>query len=280
MKRTTITQLRAHKRRGKPIVMVTCYDATFARLLDMSGADILLVGDSLGMVVQGSEDTLSVTLDEMIYHCRAVARGSHQAHIVGDLPFGAYQVSVEDALRSGIRLMKEGGVQSIKLEGGERVVESVARLTEAGVPVMGHLGLTPQSVHQFGGFKLQARSLGAAEQLMRDARALQDAGAYALVLEAVPSPLAERVSAQLDIPTIGIGAGVGCDGQVLVLYDLLGLDERFSPTFLKKYTDLSTVVREAVQTYAEEVRTRRFPTSEHSHRGGPELQHLGEVDRS
>lgn len=233
---------------------------------------MLLIGDSLGMVIQGADDTLAVTLEEMIYHCRAVARGSSRAHLVGDLPFGSYQASTEDALRSGIRLMKEGGVQSIKLEGGERVVESVSRLTGAGIPVMGHLGLTPQSVHQLGGFKLQAKSQSAAEQLMRDALALQDAGAYALVLEAVPAGLATQVSQKLRIPTIGIGAGAGCDGQVLVSYDLLGLDERFSPSFLKKYADLSTQVKDSVSQYCDEVRSRSFPDAEHSHAGGPDLQ--------
>ena len=235
MRRKTITQIQAHKQRSEPLVMLTCYDATFARLVERGGADLILVGDSLGMVIQGHEHTLPVTLDEMIYHCRAVARGSERVHIVGDLPFGSYQGSVEDAVHSGIRLMKEGGVQSVKLEGGARVIESVARLTEAGVPVMGHLGLTPQSVHQLGGYKLQGRSRDAAERLLRDALELERAGAYAIVLEAVPARLAARVTKALSIPTIGIGAGASRDGQVLVIYDLLGLDERFHPSFLKKY---------------------------------------------
>ena len=274
MKRKTITQLQAQKRRGEPIVMLTCYDATFARLLEQGGAEMLLVGDSLGMVIQGHEHTLPVTLDEMIYHCKAVVRGSERAHVVGDLPFGAYQTSSEEALRSGMRMMKEAGVQSIKLEGGARSIESVARLTEAGVPVMGHLGLTPQSVHQLGGYKLQGRSLDAAERLIKDAIALQDAGAYALVLEAVPAPLAAHVTELLSIPTIGIGAGAQCDGQVLVIYDLLGLDDRFHPSFLKKYLNLSSQVSEAVGAYADEVRSRAFPSAEHSHRGDPELETL------
>ena len=274
MKRKTITQLQAQKRRGEPIVMLTCYDATFARLLEQGGAEMLLVGDSLGMVIQGHEHTLPVTLGEMIYHCKAVVRGSERAHVVGDLPFGAYQTSSEEALRSGMRMMKEAGVQSIKLEGGARSIESVARLTEAGVPVMGHLGLTPQSVHQLGGYKLQGRSLDAAERLIQDAIALQDAGAYALVLEAVPAPLAAHVTELLAIPTIGIGAGAQCDGQVLVIYDLLGLDDRFHPSFLKKYLNLSSQVSEAVGTYANEVRSRAFPAAEHSHRGDPELETL------
>lgn len=265
MKRKSITQIQAMSRRAEPIVMLTCYDATFARLLDESGVDMLLVGDSLGMVIQGHEHTLPVTLDEMIYHCRAVARGSARAHIVGDLPFGSYQASYEDAMRAGIRLMKEGGVQSIKLEGGARVLDIVRGLTQAGVPVMGHLGLTPQSVHQFGGYKVQGRSEEAGETLLKEALALQESGAYAIVLEAVPAPLAERISQALEIPTIGIGAGPKCDGQVLVLYDLLGLDERFHPSFLKKYCDLSSDVKGAVSEYRDEVRQRRFPSEEHSH---------------
>lgn len=276
MKRKTTTHIQAKKRRGEPIVMLTCYDATFARLLEEGGADMLLVGDSLGMVIQGHEHTLPVTLDEMIYHCKAVARGSQKVHIVGDLPFGSYQTSAEEALRSGMRLMKEGGVQSVKLEGGDRVVESVAKLTAAGVPVMGHLGLTPQSVHQLGGYKLQGRSLDAAERLIAEARALEDAGAYALVLEAVPAPLAAQVTEVLSIPTIGIGAGASCDGQVLVIYDLLGLDERFHPSFLKKYLDLSSQIKGAVSDYATEVRARSFPSAEHSHQGAPELAQLRE----
>lgn len=274
MKRKTIIQLQDQKKKGEPIVMLTCYDATFARLLEQGGAEMLLVGDSLGMVIQGHEHTLPVTLDEMIYHCKAVVRGSKRAHVVGDLPFGAYQASPEEALHSGMRMMKEGGIQSVKLEGGGRSIESVARLTEAGVPVMGHLGLTPQSVHQLGGYKLQGRSLSAAERLIEDALALQDAGAYALVLEAVPAPLAAKVTELLTIPTIGIGAGAACDGQVLVVYDLLGLDERFHPSFLKKYLNLSAQVSEAVDEYARDVRSRTFPAPEHSHQGSPELAAL------
>lgn len=265
MKRKSITQIQALKRHEEPIVMLTCYDATFARLLDEAGADMLLVGDSLGMVIQGHEHTLPVTIEDMIYHCRAVARGSVQAHIVGDLPFGSYQSSDAEGMKNAIRLMKEGGVQSVKLEGGQRVCNLVKALTEAGVPVMGHLGLTPQSVHQFGGYKLQARNEAAAAQLLNDALALQEAGAYALVLEAVPADFALKVTQALDIPTIGIGAGVGCDGQVLVIYDLLGFDERFQPRFLKKYRDLSTEIKGAVTEYANEVKKRLFPSSNHSH---------------
>ena len=265
MKRKSIKQIQAQASCQDPIVMLTCYDATFARLLDEGGADMLLVGDSLGMVVQGHEHTLPVTLDEMIYHCRAVARGSVKSHIVGDLPFGSYQSSFEEAMRNGIRLMKEGGVQSVKLEGGQRVLKIVEGLTQAGVPVMGHLGLTPQSVHQLGGYRMQAKNEAAAAQLMEDALALEAAGAYALVLEAVPADLAQKVTESLSIPTIGIGAGVGCSGQVLVIYDLLGMDERFHPSFLKKYRNLSSDIKSAVQEYASEVKAKQFPTNEHSY---------------
>jgi 3-methyl-2-oxobutanoate hydroxymethyltransferase len=267
MKRKSITQIQAMSRKGEPIVMLTCYDATFARLLDEGGADMLLVGDSLGMVIQGHEHTLPVTLDEMIYHCRAVSRGSTRAHIVGDLPFGSYQSSYEEAMRSGIRMMKEGGVQSLKLEGGERVAEIVEGLSQSGIPVMGHLGLTPQSVHQLGGYRVQGRGEQAAEKLIREALILQEAGAYSLVLESVPAKLAKQVTDELNIPTIGIGAGAGCSGQVLVLYDLLGLDERFKPTFLKKYRNFAFEVKSAVEEYASEVKERVFPGDEHSHKG-------------
>lgn len=265
MPRISTAGLRRRAADGQKIVMVTCYDATFARLVERAGADAILVGDSLGMVIQGHDTTVPVTLDDVIYHCRAVARGCRKPHLVGDLPFGTYQGGPQDALRAATRLLKEGGVQAVKLEGGERVVDSVRLLTEAGIPVMGHLGLTPQSVHQFGGWKLQGRTATAAERLMADALALQDAGAYSLVLEGIPAPLAAQVTAALDIPTIGIGAGPECDGQVLVLYDLLGLDERFNPRFLKKYVDLSAVVHEAVGAYGDEVRAGRFPTAAHSH---------------
>lgn len=264
MKRLSTRALLGRYREGQRLAMVTCYDATFARLADASGLDMILVGDSLGMVIQGHEHTIPVTLEDMIYHARAVVRGSARAHVVGDLPFGSYQASTEDALRSGMRLMKEGGVQSVKLEGGGRVIESVARLTESGVPVMGHLGLTPQAVHQLGGYGLQARTEAEAERLLSDARALQDAGAFALVLEGIPAPLASEVTTTLSIPTIGIGAGPECSGQVLVIYDLLGLDERFKPRFVKRYAELSGAVTEALSSYAQEVREGTFPGPEHS----------------
>jgi 3-methyl-2-oxobutanoate hydroxymethyltransferase len=234
-KRISTAKLRRMATDGEKIVMVTCYDATFARLVDEAGVDAILVGDSLGMVIQGHEHTIPVTLDDVIYHSRAVARGCSRPHLVGDLPFGSYQTGTDDALRSAARLMKEGGVQAVKLEGGEPYAEAVHRMTTAGIPVMGHLGLTPQSVHQFGGYKIQGRTQTAA------------------------------VTAEIGIPTIGIGAGGGCSGQVLVLYDLLGLDDRFNPKFLKKFDNLQQRVVDAVGNYAREVRTGDFPTAHHSH---------------
>jgi 3-methyl-2-oxobutanoate hydroxymethyltransferase len=252
------------KRRGEKISMITCYDASFARIVDASAVDAILVGDSLGNVIQGHPNTLPVTLEEVIYHTRAVMRGVARVHVVADLPFLSYQVSHTEGLRSAGRLIKEGGAEAVKLEGGERVVELVHDLVAMGVPVMGHLGLTPQSVHVFGGHKVQAREKAAAERLLQDALLLQEAGAYSLVLEGIPAALATRVSKELTIPTIGIGAGPGCDGQVLVLYDLLGMDQRFNPKFLKKYRDLSTDVRAALDEYAAEVGAGSFPGPEHS----------------
>lgn len=265
MRRINTHSIREKARAGEKIVMITCYDATFARLVEEAGVDAVLIGDSLGMVVQGHEHTIPVTLEDVIYHCRAVARGCLRPHLVGDLPFGAYQASPEDALRSAARLMKEGGVQSVKLEGGELVAEAIRRMTVAGIPVMGHLGLTPQSVHQFGGYRIQGRTATAAERLKHDAQILQEAGCYALVLEGIPAGLAAEVTAMLEIPTIGIGAGPHCAGQVLVLYDLLGLDDRFNPKFLKKFDNLHDRVVSAVQRYGDEVRVGAFPASQHSH---------------
>jgi 3-methyl-2-oxobutanoate hydroxymethyltransferase len=265
MKRISTLQLQKWSRENRKIVMVTCYDATFARLVEEAEVDAILVGDSLGMVIQGHEHTIPVTLDEMIYHCRAVSRGSARAHLVGDLPFGTYQGSPDDAVRNAARLLKEGHVQTVKLEGGAHSAPTVRRMTEVGIPVMGHLGLTPQSVHQLGGYRIQGRSDGAAERLKDDAQALQDAGCYALVLEGIPATLAAEVTSMLHIPTIGIGAGGACDGQVLVLYDLLGLDNRFNPKFLKKYADMHRDVVGALDAYAAEVRQGVFPALAHSH---------------
>ncbi|HIA00428.1 MAG TPA: 3-methyl-2-oxobutanoate hydroxymethyltransferase [Myxococcales bacterium] len=263
-KKITTTGLRAMKERGEQITMLTAYDATFARLLDRSGIDILLVGDSLGMVIQGHDSTIPVTLDEMIYHCRAVVRGrgDGRSHVVGDLPFMSYQINGDEALRNAGRLIKEGAVESVKLEGGARVAESVSRMVAAGIPVMGHLGLTPQSVHQLGGWKVQGKSDEDADRIVDDAICLEQAGAYALVLETVPAHVARRVTEALSIPTIGIGAGPECDGQVLVIYDLLGLSPEFNPKFLKKYASLGMDVMRACKAFSAEVKEGAFPAAE------------------
>jgi 3-methyl-2-oxobutanoate hydroxymethyltransferase len=257
--RVTIHTLREMKRRGDKIAMLTCYDATFARLVDESHVDILLVGDSLGMVIQGHETTLPVTLDEVIYHTRAVARGAARAHIVGDMPFMSYQTGIETALVSAGRLVKEGGAHSVKLEGGAQHAELVARLVGCGIPVMGHLGLTPQSFHQLGGIKVQGREPGSADRLVDDARTLEQAGAYAVVLEGIPAEVASRITQSVAIPTIGIGAGAGCDGQVLVLYDVLGMNDSFKPSFVRTYEKLATRIRTAVDAYVADVRDGAFP---------------------
>ncbi len=260
----SIPRLHKARREGRKITMVTAYDATFARIIDSAGVDAILVGDSLGNVIQGHGTTLPVTLDHMIYHCQAVMRGVQSAHVVGDLPFMTYHASQDDALRNAGRLMAEGGVHAVKLEGGRHLAPLIERMTYAGIPVMGHLGLTPQSVHQLGGFRVQGRSDADATRLLDDARALQDAGAYALVLEMVPADLAARVTEALEIPTIGIGAGPHTSGQVLVCYDLLGLNEGFKPRFLKRYATLADTIRAAVQDYDREVKAGAFPDPEHS----------------
>ena len=262
--RVTIHTLRQMKERGEKIAVLTAYDATFARLLDEAGADVLLVGDSLGMVVQGHDTTLPVTLDEMAYHCRAVVRGARRAHVVGDMPFMTYQASLEQAIANAGKLMKEGGVGSVKLEGGAQHAELVRRLVGAGIPVMGHIGLTPQSFHQLGGFKVQGRDEGGRARLLADARALEDAGAYAIVLEAIPADIAREISEALTVPTIGIGAGVACDGQVLVSYDMLGMDETFKPRFVRRFATLGQTIKDAVTAYVGEVRGGSFPSDAES----------------
>jgi 3-methyl-2-oxobutanoate hydroxymethyltransferase len=264
MAKVTIHTLRQKKAAGEKLAMLTCYDATFARLLDDAGVDILLVGDSLGMVVQGHATTLPVTLDEMIYHTRAVTRGSRRAQIVGDLPFMSYQASIPEAMHSAGRLMKEGGAEAVKLEGGAQHAELVARLVAAGIPVMGHIGLTPQSYHQLGGFKVQGREQEAARRLVEDARALEQAGAYAVVLEGIPLEVAGQITDAVSIPTIGIGAGAGCDGQVLVIYDMLGMNEEFKPKFVRRYENLSVRIRTAVDEYVADVKSGAFPSEDES----------------
>jgi 3-methyl-2-oxobutanoate hydroxymethyltransferase len=263
-RRVTVPFVRAMKLRGERIAMITAYDATFARMLDEAGAELLLVGDSLGMVVQGHDSTLPVTVDEMIYHCRAVARGTRRALIVGDMPFLSYQLSSEQALKNAGRFLSEGGAHAVKLEGGIEAAESIRRIVSAGIPVVGHVGLTPQSVHALGGFRVQGKTARAAQAVLEDARAVADAGAFSIVLEGIPSDLAERISAELEIPTIGIGAGPGCDGQVLVCYDLLGLTPNLRPKFVKRYAELFEAGRAAAQLYCEEVKRGVFPSEAHA----------------
>ena len=270
MRRKTVLDLQRMKAENKKIAMVTAYDATMAKLVDAAEVDMVLVGDSLGMVIQGLDDTLSVTLDDMVYHGRCVARGLKQAHLTVDMPFMSYQISPEQALESAGRLVQEGRAQSVKLEGGERSTGAIEKIVNAGIPVVGHIGLTPQSVNTLGGWRVQGRGDEAGEQLIRDALAIQDAGAFALVLEMVPAELAAEVSAALRIPTIGIGAGIDCDGQVLVCNDLLGFDMGFSPKFLKRYAELEHPITDAVGRYVKEVRDGTFPAPEHSfHRKNP-----------
>ena len=262
--KNTIVTFREGKGQEK-LVMLTAYDYSTARVMDMAGVDALLVGDSLGMVMLGYPDTLSVTVDDMVRHCAAVARGAQKALVVCDMPFMSYHVSVEETVRNAGRLMTEGRAQAVKLEGGAEFAAEVRALTRASIPVMGHLGLTPQSVNAFGGFKVQGKSMAAAQKLLDDARALQEAGAFALVLECVPAPLAERVTQALSIPVIGIGAGAGCDGQVLVWQDMTGMTLSHLPRFVKRFGEVGASLRSAVEAYAREVRAGAFPTEDHGY---------------
>jgi len=252
------------KERGERIVALTCYDALFARLLDAAGVDVLLVGDSVNQVLAGADTTLSATLEQMIYHTTIVRRGAERAMVVCDLPFLTYQVSRPDAIANAGRVLQETGCHAVKLEGGTPVADTVRALVDVGIPVMGHLGLTPQSVHALGGYRVQGRDEQTAQRLKTHAKALEDAGAFAIVLELLPAPLASQITKSLTIPTIGIGAGPACDGQVLVLPDMLGLNERFTAKFVKRYAALATDVEEAVRRYAAEVREGRYPGPEHS----------------
>jgi 3-methyl-2-oxobutanoate hydroxymethyltransferase len=255
----TTHTLHKFKREGRPIVALTAYDYALAKLVDQAGVDLILVGDSLGNVVQGHDSTLPVTVDDIIYHCRAVRRAIKRAHLVGDMPFMSYHVSPEQALQNAGRLMQEGACHSVKLEGGQEVAATVRRITAAGIPVMGHIGLTPQSVHQLGGHKVQGRSDEARAKLLLDAQALQDAGAYAVVLECVPEALSDELTKTLAIPTIGIGAGKRCDGQILVLHDMLGLLPEFTPRFVRRFSNLGELLLQAVERYGEAVRDHSFP---------------------
>ena len=257
--RITVPALARRKARGEKLSMITAYDYPFARIFDSAGIDVLLVGDSLGNVVQGHDTTLPVTLDEMVYHTRMVSRAARRALVVGDMPFGTYHASAEQAVTSAVRLLKEGGAHAVKLEGGERVADRIAAIARMDIPVMGHVGLTPQSVHQLGGFRVQGRGDAGHERVLRDARAVEAAGAFALVLECVPKELAREITQALSIPTIGIGAGVDCDGQVLVMHDLLGLGENPPPRFVRQYVALGEIARRAAEMWAEDVRNQKFP---------------------
>ena len=264
MGKVSIRDVADMKARGEKIPMVTAYDYTTAQLADRAGIPLVLVGDSLGMVVLGYDSTIPVTMEDMLHHAKAVARGAKQCMIVVDLPFMSYQLDDKQALANAARLVQEGGAHSVKLEGGERIAPTVARIVAAGIPVMGHIGLTPQSVHGLGGYRVQGRQRQQAEQLLKDAQALEEAGAFALVLEVVPSPLAGLITRQLKIPTIGIGAGPDCDGQVQVLHDMLGLYTDFVPKHVKHYAALAEAIHAALTQYAQEVKEGSFPAKEHS----------------
>ncbi len=262
--RITINQIRDMKQKGEKITMLTAYDYSTAKIVDEVGIPLILVGDSLGMVVLGYESTIPVTMEEMLHHTKAVVRGTKQTMVIGDMPFMTYHISVDDALKNAARFIQEGGAQAIKLEGGVTVAEKVRRIVECGIPVMGHIGLTPQSIHQFGGFKVQGRTPEAAIKMLKDAQALEEAGAFAIVLETVPTPLATLITQKIGIPTIGIGAGIGCDGQVQVINDILGSYTDFVPKHAKQYTKLADIMSSAVTEYYNEVKDGSFPSAKQS----------------
>ena len=262
--KNTVSTFKEEKANGDKITMLTAYDYSTAKLVDSSGINGILVGDSLGMVMLGYEDTLSVTMEDMIHHTAAVCRGAKNALVVGDMPFMSYQVSVEEAVRNAGRLMKEGRCQAVKLEGGAAVCPQIKAITQASIPVMAHIGLTPQSVNAFGGFKVQGKSEDAARKLIEEAKAVEEAGAFSIVLECVPAKLAELISKSVNIPTIGIGAGAGCDGQILVYQDMLGMFSDFTPKFVKKYAEIGDVMKAAFEKYIEETKDGSFPADEHT----------------
>ncbi len=264
--KVTVPEISKMKQRGEKITCLTAYDYSFARILDEAGVDILLVGDSVGCVVQGQPNTLGVTMDEMIYHTRAVARGRRRALLVGDMPFLSFQISKDQALYNAGRFLKEAGAEAVKLEGGVHMQQIIEAMVRTGIPVMGHVGLTPQSVHRFGGYKIQGKEKKERENVLRDALAVQEAGSFAVVLEGVPMELAGEITQRLTIPTIGIGAGAQCDGQVLVIHDMLGLYNDFTPKFVKQYADLRASMTVAVKDFITEVREQKFPALEHSFR--------------
>jgi 3-methyl-2-oxobutanoate hydroxymethyltransferase len=263
MGRITTSAIRDMKKRGEKIAMLTAYDYSMATIVDKAGVDIILVGDSLGMVILGYDSTLPVTMDDMLHHTKAVARAARHAMVIGDMPFMSYQASEKEALRNAGRFLKETDAQGVKLEGGSEVASIIKRITSAGIPVMAHLGLTPQSVHQFGGYKVQGRDAAVAARIIEDAKIVEEAGAFAVVLECVPAALARTITQSIAIPTIGIGAGVDCDGQVLVVNDMLGMYEKFTPKFVKKYVNLNHVMKDAIKAYVDEVRAGEFPNKEH-----------------
>jgi 3-methyl-2-oxobutanoate hydroxymethyltransferase len=263
--KVTTATIRARKGSGERTAVLTAYDVVFARLADEAGIDVVLVGDSLGMVVQGERTTLAVTLDDMVYHTRIVSRGVRRAHLVADMPFMSYQASIEDGVRAAGRLLKEGRAEAVKLEGGVEIAELVRRLVTAGIPVMGHVGMTPQSVHEFGGFKLQGRSDEQRAKILADARAVAEAGAYAIVVETVPQALAAEITRAVPAVTIGIGAGPDCDGQVMVMHDLLGLEPAWKPRFVRRYAEMGKAAGEAFAAYAADVRAGRFPAAGESY---------------
>ncbi|RLC71051.1 MAG: 3-methyl-2-oxobutanoate hydroxymethyltransferase [Chloroflexi bacterium] len=263
-KKVTILDLQRKKEKGEKITMLTAYDYPTAMLVDRAGIDIILVGDSLAMVVLGHESTVAVTMDEMIHHCKAVSKGARYPLLVGDMPFLSYQVTVEKAIANAGRFLKEGGMDVVKLEGGQEMAATVKAIVDAGIPVMGHIGLTPQSISKLGGYKVQGRDVAAARKLLDDAVALEEAGCFAIILEAIPDRVAKLITERVSIPTIGIGAGRDCDGQVLVLHDMIGLFDRFTPRFVKRYTNIFPQVIEALESYRDEVLAGTFPTDEHS----------------
>jgi 3-methyl-2-oxobutanoate hydroxymethyltransferase len=265
MRRVTTRRLQDMKKQGKRISCLTAYDALIARILDDAGIDLILVGDSLGNIVQGHETTIPVTLDDIIYHTKAVVKGVQRALVVADMPFMSYQVSPEEAFRNAGRLMKEAGASAVKVEGGHRVCEAVRRMTEAGIPVMAHLGLTPQSINQFGSYRARGQNAEEADEMMRDAKELEEAGAFAVVLEKIPMQLAQKITASLTIPTIGIGAGPHCDGQILVYSDMLGLTVDFSPRFVRRYDSLHERVDDSVSRYIQDIQSGNFPDESESY---------------
>lgn len=273
-KKLTVADIRAMKAKGEKISVLTAYDASFARLLAEAGIDILLVGDSLGMVMLGYDSTVPVTMEEMLHHAKAVRRGAPDSLVVGDMPFMSYQVSTPEAIHNAGRFMKEAGCDAVKLEGGSEVCPTVRAMVRAGIPVMGHIGLTPQTAGVLGGFKVQGKDLESARRQLASAKDLEEAGAFAVVLECMPAPLARAISETIAIPTIGIGAGVGCDGQVLVIHDMLGMFEKFFPSFVKKYAELAPAIKEAVQTYNREVKSGAYPDEAHSFAMGVSMEEV------